>query len=323
MRVLVTGGTGFVAGWCITELLRQGHDVRTTVRGPASEARVRAAVGDSERLTVVAADLLADAGWAQAMAGVERVLHVASPMTGADMITPARDGTVRVLHAARDAGVPHVVMTSSCAAATPPPGAEGEFDESVWTDPDQAGLDDYRRSKLVAERAAWAAVAGGPTTLTTVLPGAVFGPVRSPDGLRSVQVIGRMLRGMPGVPRIGLNVVDVRDVADLHIRAMTAPEAVGERFIAVGGFLWMSEVAAEIRDRLGDRAARVPRRTLPDLALRALARVSPELRGVVPMLGRRYVHTSAKARTVLGWAPRPATETVVACAESLLDRGAG
>jgi dihydroflavonol-4-reductase len=124
------------------------------------------------------------------------------------------------------------------------------------------------------------------------------------------------------VPRIGLNVVDVRDLADIHIRAMTAPEAVGERFIALGGFLWMAEAAAELRSRLGDRAAKVPRRTLPDFALRAMARVSPELRGVVPMLGRRYVHTSAKARARLGWAPRPATDTVVACAESLLGRTA-
>lgn len=331
MTVLVTGGSGYVAGWCITALLEQGHTVRTTVRDLAKAPRLRATLGEpGERLEVVAADLLSDAGWAEAMKGCDHVLHVASPMgDGADpkdpdeLIRPAREGTLRVLRAAVDAGVPRVVMTSSCAAATPPPGAEGEFDEHLWTDPGQPGLDAYRRSKAIAERAAWDLMAehGGATTLTTVLPGAVFGPVLSPDGLGSVQVIGRMLRGMPGVPRIGLNVVDVRDVADLHIRAMTAPEAAGERFIAVGGFLWMSEVAAELRDRLGPAARKVPRRTLPDVALRVMSRFQPGLGGIVPMLGRSYGYRTTKARTVLGWAPRPARTTVVECAQSLIAHG--
>jgi dihydroflavonol-4-reductase len=314
MRVLVTGGTGFVAGWCIAQLLAEGHAVRTTVRGDrAPEAGVE----------VVRADLLADDGWETAMAGVERVLHVASPMTGADMLTPAREGTVRVLRAAQAAGVPHVVMTSSCAAATPPVGSLGEFDESVWTDPGQPDIDAYRHSKLVAEQAAWAAVEGGPTTLTTVLPGAVFGPLRSSEGLGSVAVIARMLRGMPGVPRVPLNIVDVRDVADLHVRAMTAPEAVGERFIAVSGMLWMAEVGEELHARLGERAARAPRVEIPDADIQAAAQVNPELAGIVPMLGRRYTHTSAKAQKLLGWAPRDPRETVTDCAESLLARGVG
>ncbi|TCK21529.1 NAD-dependent epimerase/dehydratase family protein [Pseudonocardia endophytica] len=329
MTVLVTGGTGFVASWCVRALLERGETVRTTVRDLGREPRVRAAVGEpGDRLEVVAAELLADDGWAEAMKGCTRVLHVASPMAAGDpadpeeLIAPAREGAVRVLRAAADAGVPRVVMTSSCAAATPPPGTEGDVDERLWTDPEQAGLDTYRRSKVLAERAAWDAAAGfGGTTLTTVLPGAVFGPILSPDGRGSVEVIGRLLRGMPGAPRIGLNVVDVRDVADLHVRAAFAPEAAGQRYIAVGGFLWMSEVAAELRERLGGQARRVPRRTLPDVALRVLARFRPELGGIVPMLGRRYGYDTTKARTELGWSPRPARTTVVDCARSLIDHG--
>lgn len=301
-----------------------------------AEARIRAAVSGQvdpeDRLSVVAADLTSDRGWDEAMAGCEHVLHVASPMGSGgnpanpdELIVPARDGALRVLASAACAGVRRVVMTSSCAAATPPRGtAGGVFDEDVWTDADAPGLDTYRRSKAIAERAAWAYVTErhDPAMLTTVLPGAVFGPILSPAGLGSVRVIGRMLHGMPGVPRIGLNVVDVRDLADLHVRAMTAPEAAGERFIAVSEFLWMAEVAAELRGTLGAAARKVPRRTLPDLALRAMSRLDPALRAVVPMLGRRYVHSSEKARTELGWDPRPAATTVVDCARSLLAHGA-
>jgi nucleoside-diphosphate-sugar epimerase len=215
-------------------------------------------------------------------------------------------------------------MTSSCAAATPGPGAgDGTYDETVWSDPANPKLDTYRISKAVAERAAWDFMTehGGSTEFATVLPGAVFGPIRSRDGLGSVQVIGRMLAGMPGVPRVGLNIVDVRDLADLHLRAMTDDDAVGERFIGVGGFMWMSEVAAELRARLGADARRVPTRTLPDLGVRLFARVRPELGGLVPMLGRRYSHSNAKARTRLGWEPRPPATTVVDCARSLIDAG--
>ena len=300
MTVLVTGGTGFVAGWTIAQLLDQGHDVRTTVR-----SRRPAVSGSYE---VVQADLTTDIGWAAAMSGVKYVLHVASPLGGeGDLVGPARDGTLRVLRAAVDAGVERVVMTSSCAAATPPPGSTGEFDETLWTDPAQK-LDEYRKSKVLAERAAWEFVRGKDTSFVTVLPGAVFGPVRSKDNLGSVRVIGRMLDGLPGVPRVGLAIVDVRDVADLHIRAMTSPDAAGERFIAVSEFMWMADVA---------RTLNVPARELPNFVVRAASLVQKDLRPLVPMLGRRYTHSHAKASRMLGWAPRPAATTVLECAASL------
>ncbi|MET8758027.1 NAD-dependent epimerase/dehydratase family protein [Lentzea sp. NPDC004782] len=301
MTVLVTGGTGFVAGWTIEQLLRQGYDVRTTVR-----TRHPAVPGDYE---VVRADLTSDDGWADAMKGVRYVLHVASPLSGDDdLIGPARDGTLRVLRHAVDAGVERVVMTSSCAAATPPPGSTGSFDETVWTDLGGLKLDEYRRSKVLAERAAWEFMRDKETTFTTVLPGAVLGPVHSMENLGSVRVVGRLLDGMPAVPRVGLNIVDVRDVADLHLRAMTAPDAAGERFIAVSEFMWMADVA---------RTLDLPARQLPDFLLRAFSLVSKELRPLVPMLGRSCTHSHAKASRVLGWQPRPARTTVLDCAASL------
>lgn len=328
MTVLVTGGTGFIAGWCIRILLERGYAVRTTVRDPAKAGHLHALFPDAGgRLEVVAADLLADDGWAAAVAGCEGVLHVASPMGGgkeaADpdaLIAPAREGTLRVLRAAIAAGVPRVVMTSSGAAATPPVGAAGEFDETLWTNPDQPGLDAYRRSKALAERAAWdlMAASGGATTLSTVLPGAVFGPPLDPANARgSVAVIARMLRGMPGAPRIGLNVVDVRDVAELHVLALESPAAAGRRFIAVGGFMWMREVGRLLRRALGPDGRRAPVRELPDWVVRLMAQFQPGLRALVPMLGRRYTYSTAAARG-LGWRPRSPEETVLDTARSLL-----
>ncbi|MGH9886330.1 MAG: SDR family oxidoreductase [bacterium] len=330
--VLVTGGTGFVAGWCIAKLLQQGYAVRTTVRKPAKEASVRAAVASDEdsrdRLSFFTADLNRDDGWDAALAGCNYVLHVASPLGGTPpedpnaLIAPARDGALRVLRAATQAGVARVVMTSSTAACTPAPTREERVgNETIWTDPTLPNVTAYRQSKVLAERAAWdyMAAKAGATTFTTVLPTAVFGPLLTMEGLGSVQVILRILQGRPpGIPRLGFSIVDVRDLADLHILAMTAPEAAGERFIGAGDYMWMAEIASTLRAQLGERAAKVPTRGIPDFVFRTLARFVPPLRNLTPGLGRRQSFTSAKAQSVLGFSPRPATTTVVDCAESLL-----
>lgn len=335
--VLVTGGTGFVAGWCIAELLQRGYTVRTTVRSLAKEAGVRASVasvvaGADDRLSFHVADLTSDDGWDKAVAGCDYVLHVASPLgndspSGADaLLTPARDGTLRVLRAATRAGVKRVVMTSSLAAATPSRREEGKVaDESVWTDVSDTGKTNaYRLSKAIAERAAWDFMKshGGKTSFSTVLPGAVFGPVMGSQNLGSVLVIGRILGGkLPGNPRIGFSIVDVRDLADLHIRAMTAPEAAGQRFIAIRDFMWMADIAGELRGQLGEQARKVPTRTLPDFVLRLAALFDKALHNVTPLLGRRLSFSSAKAQQMLGWEPRPAKATVVDCARSLIEAG--
>ncbi|HET6295999.1 MAG TPA: NAD-dependent epimerase/dehydratase family protein [Kribbella sp.] len=334
--VLVTGGTGYVAGWCVVELLKRGFDVRTTVRSLAKEAAVRTAVASEvdpgERLSFHVADLTSDAGWDTALAGVDYVLHVASPLGDGnpknpdDLIIPAREGAVRVLRAATEAGVKRVVLTSACAAASPSLYTEDSVtDETLWTDPDDPRLTTYRKSKTLAERAAWDFMASydGPTTLTTILPGAVFGPVLAPADGGSVQVIGRLLDGrMPGTPRLGFEIVDVRDLADVHIRAMTADAAAGQRFIAVGEFLWMSEMATALRTSLGESARKVPTRRLPDFALKAMSLFDSSLRDITPALGRKHRHTAAKAEHLLGWHARPATETVTTCGQSLLTKNA-
>ena len=328
--VLVTGGTGFIAGWCIVQLLERGYVVRTTVRDAAKEQRVRAAAGagNSDRLEVFIADLNDDRGWDAAVAGCDYVLHVASPLGGGTvtdrnaLIAPARDGTLRVLRAAAKAGVKRVVMTSAAATARPPLTSDRVSDETVWADPEDPQFDAYRVSKILAERAAWDFVngEGKGTLLTTILPGAVFGPIRDAENLGSVQIIHGMLRGRPGaLPRLGFWIVDVRDLADLHIRAMTADAAAGQRFIAAGEFMWMADIAKTLRAQLGEKGAKVSTRRLPDFVVRLLLPFMANLRSLAPLLGRRFPLNTDKSRKLLAFAPRPADITLIDCARSLLD----
>jgi dihydroflavonol-4-reductase len=265
------------------------------------------------------------AGWDAALDGVDYVLHVASPLSGDDMLTPAREGVRNVLSAATNAGVKRAVMTSAANAASPSSYTEvGVTDETLWTDPEDPAIIPYRRSKTVAEKAAWDFMASydGPMTLATVLPGAVFGPILSTDPIGSVQIIERMLKGpMPGSPRIGLEIVDVRDLVDIHIRAMTAPEAAGQRFLATGEFTWMREMARTLRDGLGPAGAKVSTRQLPDWVVRLTSVFDKSLRDITVSLGRRNHHTTEKAARLLDWRPRPAAPTVLDCANSLIAHG--
>lgn len=329
--ILVTGGSGFVAGWCIVELLRQGYRVRATLRSASREATVRAGVASQidpdDRLTFAYADLTRDEGWDAAMTGCDGVLHIASPLGRegpADrdaLVAPARDGTLRVLRAAVAAGVDRVVMTSAAATARER-GSSAISTEAVWADPDDPLLDPYRRSKILAERAAWEFMRrdGGTTTLTTIHPGAVFGPILPGGDPASVWVIGGLLQGRP--PRLlnlGLSVVDVRDLAAAHVAALTAPDAPGERFLATGHFMWMPDIAKVLRDGLGTAGAKVPQRTLPDPLVHLLAVFMPRLRIFRRDLSQRRDADNSKARARLGFDPRPPEETLIACARSLLD----
>jgi dihydroflavonol-4-reductase len=334
--VLVTGGTGFLGGWCCAELVRRGYAVRTTIRNLRRADDVRASfaaagVETGDRLSIVAADLSANDGWEDAVAGCDYVLHVASPFPPAqpkdpdELIVPARDGALRVLRASLDAGVRRVVMTSSVAAVRHgrAASANAPYNEADWTDPDDVRRTPYVRSKTIAERAAWDHVRarGAESQLATVNPGAIIGPVLSADRSYSLQVIERLLNGMPAMPRLGFVFVDVRDVADLHIRAMTAPVAGGERFLAVDRFLWMEDVSRILRERLGPAAAKVPTRVAPDLLIRAMGIFDPSVRTIVGDLGQSPTYTADKAKTTLGWEPRPIEDSIADTAQSLVERG--
>ncbi len=322
--VLVTGGSGFLGGWCVVALLQRGYRVRTTVRDLAREAEVRAAVGTQvtadDRLTVLAADLGADAGWAEAVAGCRYVLHVASPFPPAqpkdpdELIVPAREGTRRVLGTALDEGAERVVVTSSVAAVRGSRGgAPRPLSEEDWTDPDRPGLTPYVRSKTIAERAAWALAEerGARERLATVNPSAILGPpLMADDYSFSLQAVARLLGGIPGIPRIGFSFVDVRDVAELQLRAMTDPAGGGERFIAAGPFFWMSEVAAILREQLGEGAAKVPTRNLPDLLVRLAGLFDSGIRSVTNQLSEKTEYTSEKAESRLGWSQRPPAQMI-------------
>jgi nucleoside-diphosphate-sugar epimerase len=335
--VLVTGGSGFIGAHCIVRLLEAGYRVRTTVRSLAREGEVRAMLkaGGSEpgtTLSFAAADLTSDAGWAAAVAGCGFVLHVASPFPpGAprhedELIVPAREGALRVLRAARDARVRRVVLTSSFAAIgygqviTDRP-----FTEENWTDPNGGHMTAYVKSKTLAERAAWDFIAreGGALELSVVNPVGVLGPVLGPDYSTSIQLVQRLIEGaIQGCPRLSFGIVDVRDVADLHLRAMTSPAARGERFLAAAGdFVTMAEISRILRTRMGEAAARVPTRILPDFMVRLAALFDPTIAQIVPELGKFKKITNAKARRVLGWAPRSNEEAIVATAESLVRLG--
>ena len=335
--VLVTGGSGFIGAHCILQLLNAGYRVRTTVRSLKREGDVRAMlkVGGLEagdRLSFVEADLTSDAGWPAAVAGCGFVLHVASPLPPSvpkdenELIIPARDGALRVLRAARDAGVKRVVQTSSFAAigyghkeqAAP-------FDETSWTDVNGDDVIAYAKSKTLAERAAWDFISkeGGGLELSAVNPVGVFGPVLGPDYSASILLVQRLMDGaLPGCPRLYFGAVDVRDVADLHLRAMTQPAAKGERFLAVAGdFLTMQGIAQVLKSRMGEAARRVPTMELPDWMVKLASLKDPAVKLILPELGKKKNATNAKAVRMLGWGPRSREDALAATAESLVQLG--
>ena len=335
--VLVTGGTGFVGGHCILQLLQAGYRVRTSVRSLARRDSVLAmmkqgGVAPGDELSFVEADLRDDRNWAEAASGCTYVLHVASPISLVmaqdenEIIRPAVDGTRRVLRAARDAGVKRVVVTSSFAAVGYSAKAGGEpFTEEDWTNPDDPTLSAYVRSKTLAERAAWDFVKteAPQLELATVNPTAIFGPSLGPEVSSASEVLNKLLEGrIKGCPRIELAVVDVRDVADLHLRALTVPAAAGRRLLATSGeVVSLPAIARLLRENLGEAAGRVTTLTLPDWVVRLLARFDPLMKAVASQLGKRKEASNQKARHLLGWSPRRADEAILASARSLLRFG--
>ena len=332
--VLVTGGSGYIAGYCIAQLLSDGWRVRTTVRNLERAEDVRATIGkiaaNAGAIEFMAADLNSDTGWADAVAGADYVLHVASPVPIVDpksddeLVRPARDGALRVLKASRDAGVKRVVMTSSIAAIAYGRGERAEpFSEADWTDEtNRSDTSPYDRAKTIAERAGWAwhQAEGGALELVTVNPVLVLGPVLGSDFSASLEAIKKLLDGsVPALPRFGFNLVDVRDIAQLHLLAMTAPAAAGQRFIGSTDFYWMKDMAKILKEGL--KARKVPSISIPDFLVRLFAIFDPIVRGQLFNLGKRRLVSSDKARRMLGWTTRPTRETILDTARSLQAQG--
>jgi nucleoside-diphosphate-sugar epimerase len=335
--VLVTGGTGFIGVWCIIQLLSAGYSVRTTIRSQKRESDVRDMLKTGEatnldRLSFAITDLNKDEGWKEAVNGCTFVLHVASPFPAAppkhenDLIVPAREGTLRVLRAARDAGVKRVVITSSFASIGYGHLKNDEvYTEETWSNTDNPKTTPYQKSKTFAERAAWDFIKdeGGSLELAVINPVGVWGPVLGPDFSTSILLIQRLLNGsLPGCPQLSFGVVDVRDVADLHLRAMTDPKAKGERFIAASPpEMMVVEMAKALRERMPEATKKVPKRELPNFLLRIVGWFDPAVSLVVPQLGTKRKMTNEKAKRLLGWQPRSRVDALQATAESLISLG--
>lgn len=336
-QVLVTGGSGFVGIYCILQLLQQGYHVKTTLRSLNRRQEVldmltRGGVQPTDRLSFVQADLTQDTNWEKATANCTYVLHVASPISlkspknENDMIRPAVDGTLRVLKAARQTGVKRVVMTSNFGAiGYSHTDTTQLITEADWTDPNEPGLSAYNKSKVLAERAAWDFIAqeGGGLELAVINPVGIFGPSLSPTLSSGFELLKQVLNGtMKRVPNMTLNLVDVRDVADLHLRAMTHPAANGHRFLALAGpTMSLPDMALFLQQKLGSRLPNISTKRLPDWVVRVAALVNPTARNLAPLLSRYRDASNQKAKTLLGWYPRSNEEALLATAHSLLEFG--
>jgi nucleoside-diphosphate-sugar epimerase len=335
--VLVTGGTGFVGVHCILQLLQAGYPVRTTVRSLDRKNEIidmlkNGGVDSVENLSFIETDLSKDTNWDEAVNGCEYVLHVASPISLTipkdenEMIAPAVEGTLRVVQAARNAGVKRVVITSSFGAVGY---SHTETDQLIteksWTNPNEKGLSAYIKSKTLAEKAAWDFIAkeGGALELSVVNPVGIFGPTLSANLSGGLEIIKKLLDGsMKAVPQINFGIVDVRDVADLHLRAMTNPNANGQRFLALAGdVLSFHEMALILKNKMGDEAKNVTTKILPNWIVRIAALFNPLAKNVAPQLGRIKNASNEKAKTMLGWTPRTNEEAIIASAESLVRFG--
>jgi dihydroflavonol-4-reductase len=330
--VLVSGGSGYIAGYIIRQLIAEGWMVHTTIRSLAKEAAVRKLLAvDDSKLKFFAADLTRDAGWGEAMVECGHVVHVASPLpagkpkTDDELIIPARDGALRALRAAKAAGVKRFVMTSSAAAIAYGHGNKVQtFTEADWTNVSSPDAYAYVKSKTIAERAArdWVAAEGGAIEYCTVNPSAVLGPVWSDDFSSSIEAVKKLLEGaLPGCPDFGFGIVDVRDVADLHVRALTAPNMAGERFIASGPFLKMIDIATILKNGMGEQARKVPTRKLPDFLVKITAMFDPLVKQVVGELGKTRNMDASHAKAVLGWETRPPQASILDTANSLIALG--
>ena len=336
--VLVTGGSGFLGTYCILQLLQKGYQVKTTLRSPAKKNEVIDAlkiggITSFDHLSFIETSLTEDKNWAEAMKGCTYVLSVASPVfftvpkNENEVIRPALEGTIRVLKAAREAGIKRVVMTSNFGAV----GFSNKNLNSVtaeesWTDPAEKGLSTYEKSKLLAERAAWDFIQreGGSLEFATINPVAMLGPSLETHVSGSFNLLKSLLNGsLKAIPNIPLNIVDVRDVADLHVRAMINPKANGERFIAsADGQISWPEIGQLLKKKRPDVAQNVPTRVLPNWVIQIAALFNEQAKHAAPLLSINRHVSNEKAKNVLGWRPIADNEEIIlASVDSMANYG--
>ena len=331
-KILVTGASGFIAAHTIIELLDHGYDVRGTVRNLDRCDELRALLSKhNERaagIELMQADLMEPGGWSQAVQGCDGVFHMASPVVAIqprhedDLIAPARQGTLSVLRAAQTHNVKRIVLTSSTSAVSA--GYHHQdylFSAADWTVLDDDSTSAYAKSKTIAERAAWEFVSDSDLELAVVNPGMVLGPALEKDYGTSLEALVKLLRGeVPILPRVGFEIVDVRDVASLHRLAYENEAAAGHRYLCANGFMWFTELAAYLAEQFPDYRKKIPRRELPNFLVRVFALFVREIEGVVGDVGKSKRYDTSPARD-LGWQPRSARDAIQAGAESLISLG--
>ena len=336
--VLVTGASGFIAKHIVVELLNASYRVVGSLRSEPRRHEVWSAVrphldsGEDldQRLRFVTLDLNNDDGWLDAMSGVDVLMHTASPLPMAqprdenDLIRPAVDGTLRAMQAAHAAGIRRVVLTSSTAAVTSAPSKADtkKFDESDWSDPSWPGITPYTKSKTLAERAAWDFVErdAPDMELTTINPCLVLGTPLDDHYGASLRIVERLLRGRdPMLPKVGIGVVDVVDVARMHVRAITAPGTAGKRIIGAAEFMWLAQIAGLLKAAYPQK--RIPMRTAPDILIRLIGLFDRSIQSIVPLLGRRQELDNARAQALLNMDFIPAAESVRATGRYIMERG--
>jgi nucleoside-diphosphate-sugar epimerase len=340
-RVLVTGATGFIAQHCMLQLLEAGYEVRGTARTSGRTSEVVATLsphlsvdarGRLGALDVVAADLTSDTGWTDAVEGCRFVMHVASPLPrGAakdenELIVPARDGALRVLRAAQNAGVERVVLTSSLSAIVYGNDRSRIFTEADWSNLEGERIGAYDKSKTIAERAAWDYMEtikdSSPMELAVINPGLVLGPLLSSDWGTSGEMVKRILsHKVPAIPNINFSTVDVRDVASAHVTAMVAPQAAGQRFICAEANHSMTEIALILKGEYGPQGFNVPTGRLPSIAVKAMAIFDKTVRLALNDLDTTQNVDNTKIRTVLNWRPRDLAEMTTSMADSMIEYG--
>lgn len=333
-KILVTGASGFIAGHCILDLLARGYDVRGTVRNLDRAEELRGLLGKhtdrAGALEFVEADLIDTAGWPAAVEGCDGVFHVASPVPvqqpkdANEVIKPAREGTINVLSAAKEANIRRVVLTSSVATVSAGDlRSDHVYTDKDWSNLESSGISPYEMSKTMAEKAAWDYVVDhdGPE-LAAVNPAFVLGPALESDYGSSLELLVRLMRGdYPLVPRLGFGIVDARDVASLHRLAYEKTEAAGNRYIASNGFRWLVDIARHLRAEFPEYQKKLPRREAPDFVVRMLAIFDRAIAAFLDDLGKMKQFDTDPARA-LGWEPRSPEEAASAGARSLIEFGA-